>query len=132
MTYNGAVWSIKFTDLVTSGTFTTNITVNIPTIVGASTAWVGFTGADGGVSSTQVISISKPSGGIVSIKVQMVGGDLLLTWPSSAGAFLQTSPSLTSGWTYDQTHVFRVVGTNSTVTVPPQGAGSFFRLQQFP
>ncbi len=132
MTYNGSVWSIKFTDLVTSLTFTTNVTVNIPTIVGASTAYVGFTGADGGVASTQTVSFTKPAGGIVGIKVQMVGGNLLLTWPSSTGAFLQTTPSLPSGWIYDQTHVFRVVGTNSTVTVPPQAADGFFRLQLFP
>ncbi len=54
--YDGKVMSVTFKDTVTGGSASTNWTVDIPSVVGASTAYVGFTGADGGVASTQVIS----------------------------------------------------------------------------
>ena len=54
--YSGGNLSAAFKDLVTSATFTTNFPINIPSVIGANQAYVGFTGADGGVNSTQVIS----------------------------------------------------------------------------
>ncbi len=54
--YNGTVMTMTFKDTVTGGSASTNWTVNIPSVVGGSTAYVGFTGADGGVASTQTIS----------------------------------------------------------------------------
>jgi hypothetical protein len=133
LNYNGTVLTAKFTDVVTSGTFTTNMTVNIPTIVGANTAWVGFTGADGGVASTQTVSWGQISSTRVAIAVQRVGNNLVLTWPAASGAYLQSTPTVNpSLWNYDNVDTFRVVGTNSTVTIPPQSAGQYYRLQLFP
>ena len=54
--YNGTVMTMTFKDTVTGGIASTNWTVNIPSVVGGSTAYVGFTGADGGVASIQTIS----------------------------------------------------------------------------
>jgi hypothetical protein len=133
LNYNGTVMAIKFTDTTTAAIFTTNWTVNIPTVVGASTAWVGFTGADGGVNSTQNISWSPASSTHIAITAKLVGPNLVLSWPASAGAYLQISPSVSpTAWVYDNVHTFRVVGANATVTVPPSLAGDYFRLQLFP
>jgi autotransporter-associated beta strand protein len=57
LTYNGSTLTESATDLTTLGTFSTSYTgVNLASITGGSTAYVGFTGATGGVNSTQVIS----------------------------------------------------------------------------
>jgi hypothetical protein len=45
LSYNGTTLSMTITDTVTHGTFSNNWTVNIPTVVGGSTAYVGFTAA---------------------------------------------------------------------------------------
>jgi hypothetical protein len=55
MTYNGTTLALRITDTVTNATFSTNFTVNIPAVVGANTAFVGFTGGTGGLTATQNI-----------------------------------------------------------------------------
>jgi hypothetical protein len=54
ITYDGTT----LTTLLTQGanTFSISRALDIPTIIGSGTAFVGFTGADGGLSSTQVVS----------------------------------------------------------------------------
>jgi hypothetical protein len=48
LTYDGTTLTLTLTDQVnTSQTFTTSWTVNIPAIVGSTTAYVGFTGGTG-------------------------------------------------------------------------------------
>ena len=56
MTYNGTTLSMTLTDTVTHGTFSTSWAVNIPSVVGGSTAYVGFTGATGGLTAVQDVS----------------------------------------------------------------------------
>ena len=54
MTYNGSTLTMTITDASnTADTFTTSWTVNIPGIVGSTTAYVGFTGGTGGATATQ-------------------------------------------------------------------------------
>jgi LysM repeat protein len=55
LAYNGTVLSMTITDMVTGAAYSTNWTVNIPSIVGGSTAYVGFTGGTGGLTSSQKI-----------------------------------------------------------------------------
>ena len=56
MTYDGTTLSITITDTATpSSTFTTSWPVDIPTIVGANTAYVGFTAGTGSTTATQEI-----------------------------------------------------------------------------
>jgi hypothetical protein len=43
ITYDGATLSLTLTDLVTNATFSTSTAINIPAIVGANTAYAGFT-----------------------------------------------------------------------------------------
>ena len=55
VTYNGTTLTMNLQDLVTNKTFTLTQAINIPQIVGANTAYVGFTGSTGGETSSQKI-----------------------------------------------------------------------------
>ncbi len=53
--YDGTALTLNLLDLVTNKTFTMSQLINIPQIVGGNTAYVGFTGGTGGLSSSQKI-----------------------------------------------------------------------------
>jgi len=53
LAYNGSILSMTISDIVTGAAYTTSWTVNIPSIVGGNTAYVGFTGGAGTLSSSQ-------------------------------------------------------------------------------
>jgi hypothetical protein len=55
LVYNGAALTLTLSDTVTNKTFSQAFTVNIPSTVGASTAYVGFTGGTGGSTAIQNI-----------------------------------------------------------------------------
>jgi hypothetical protein len=55
VTYDGTTLSMTVTDQVTNKTFSLSKAINIPQIVGANTAFVGFTGSTGGLSAIQKI-----------------------------------------------------------------------------
>ncbi|MFL5242206.1 MAG: fibronectin type III domain-containing protein [Gemmataceae bacterium] len=55
MTYDGTTLAVNLTDTVTKKTGTFNYTVDIPSLIGGSTAFVGFTGGTGGLSAVQDI-----------------------------------------------------------------------------
>jgi len=55
MTYNGTTLTMTITDMVTAAVWSNSWTVNIPSIVGANTAYVGFTGSTGAGTSSQKI-----------------------------------------------------------------------------
>jgi Chitobiase/beta-hexosaminidase C-terminal domain len=55
LVYNGTTLTLNLTDTVTNKTFGQAFTVNIPSTVGANTAYVGFTGGTGGSTAIQNI-----------------------------------------------------------------------------
>jgi len=55
ITYDGTTLAMTITDTVTNATFTTSWAIDIPGTVGASTAYVGFTGGTGGQTATQEV-----------------------------------------------------------------------------
>jgi hypothetical protein len=55
LTYDGTTLTLTLTDTVTNATFTASQAINIPSTVGADTAWAGFTAGTGGTVSTQEI-----------------------------------------------------------------------------
>jgi len=55
LSYNGTALSMAITDMVTGAAYSTSWPVNIPSIVGGNTAYVGFTGGTGGLTSSQKI-----------------------------------------------------------------------------
>ena len=81
----------------TANSFTTNYAINLPAILGADTSYVGFTGGDGGVSSTQVISnftfvpLTTVSAGLTTTNT------LVLSWPGTIGGYsVETRSNLTA------------------------------------
>jgi hypothetical protein len=55
MVYNDTTLTMTITDGVTAAHFTTSWTVNIPSVIGSSTAYVGFTGGTGGQTASQKV-----------------------------------------------------------------------------
>jgi hypothetical protein len=55
LTYNGTTLTLNITDTVTGKTFAYSSAINIPSTVGAPTAYVGFTGGTGGLTAIQNI-----------------------------------------------------------------------------
>ncbi len=55
LAYNGATLFMNITDIVTSATWSTSWTIDIPAIIGSNTAYVGFTGGTGGETASQKI-----------------------------------------------------------------------------
>ena len=55
MTYDGTTLRVTITDTVTQAAATQSYTVNIPAIIGANTAYVGFTGGTSQLSAVQSI-----------------------------------------------------------------------------
>src|ERR1700730_10244610 len=55
LAYDGTTLGLTVTDAVVNKTFTTSWPVNSPNIVGGNTAYVGFTGGTGGLTSSQKI-----------------------------------------------------------------------------
>jgi hypothetical protein len=55
LTYDGTTLTLTLTDTVTNATFSMSQAINVPSTVGANTAWAGFTAGTGGTVSTQEI-----------------------------------------------------------------------------
>ena len=55
LAYSGTTLTVTLTDTTTDASVTKTFNVNIPSTVGANTAFVGFTAGTGGSSSTQLI-----------------------------------------------------------------------------
>ncbi len=70
ITYDGTSLTLVLTDTVTSQSFTTSSAINIPSIVGASTAYVGFTAATGGLTMTSDILSWTLSAGAMAANIQ--------------------------------------------------------------
>jgi hypothetical protein len=51
--YDGTTLTMTITDTKTKASFSKNWAINIPTTVGGTTAYVGFTGATGGQNALQ-------------------------------------------------------------------------------
>jgi hypothetical protein len=135
--YNGTTVSATFKDTVTGLSVTTNYTVNLPSILGASTAWVGFTGADGGAFSTQVMSWGNAAATPIKLNAQRVGNNIVFTWPAQTGAYLLSSPTLgpTAVWSL-ATAPWKLLGDPTTgtaqATASAVAGANYYRLQLFP
>jgi hypothetical protein len=55
ISYDGTTLVLTLTDIVTGASFTGSQAINIPATVGAGTAYVGFTGGTGGLTSVQQV-----------------------------------------------------------------------------
>jgi hypothetical protein len=129
LSYNGQTLSATLTDTVTHATFATNAAMNISQILGTNIAYVGMTGADGGVNSTQIIS-NFQFASLVSLSTQTIGTNTVaFMWPNSAGGLvLQQAPTLRSAWTTVTNPVTDFVNGQNQVIIPVQTGSEFYRL----
>jgi hypothetical protein len=132
LSWNAGVMTVTLTDQHTLATFTTNYNVGpLSSLLGGNLAYIGFTGADGGVASTQTVrdfqfhSVLPPVGLSLS---PMTGSSFVISWPNADPTYvLQTNSSLTGTWAAGPTPV-TANGTNQ-VTVNVSGNPQvFYRL----
>jgi hypothetical protein len=129
LVYDGAKLSITLTDTATGARFNTNAVLDIAGILGTNTAYVGITGADGGVSSRQTVS-SFQFASLTSLSSQISATNTpMFTWPNSAGGLvLQQAPALGAGWTTATDTVVLDGNGNNLVNVPAAAEVKFYRL----
>ncbi len=100
VTYDGTTLSMTLTDQVTNKTFSLSKAINIPQVVGANTAFVGFTGSTGGLSAIQKI----------------------LTWTYST----QASNAVTSAPAFSPPAGSYTTAQNVTITDSTSGAAIYY------
>jgi hypothetical protein len=128
MTYDGTTLAMTVTDATAGKSFSTSWAVNIPTVVGSSTAWVGFTGATGGSTATQEIiswtyAPGQP-GTVTKPPLQYETENYLSTSVSSGPTYRAFAwPGFTNGngTTLDST----AVGQNVAITLNVPTAGTY-------
>jgi hypothetical protein len=118
-------------DSNTTYSFTTNFTVNLPAIVGGQTAYVGITGGDGTVASTQVVS-NFTFVPLTGITVQETNSDMVtLLWPAVIGGYtVQSLTNLTAAtgvWQNVTNEIIQGGGENQ-VNIPSGTRTEFYRL----
>jgi hypothetical protein len=123
------VLTATFAESNTTHTFTTNFAVNLPAILGTNIAYVGFTGGDGGVSSTQVVSnfVFVPITGITVEQTNAV--PLILSWPATIGGYtMQSRSNLTFEVWQNVTNDVTQGGGRNQVDPSPLNGNRYFRL----
>jgi len=131
MTYDGTTVSVGMSTNTTPGSqFTTSYTADLPTMLGTNTAYVGFTGASGGVASKQIISNFSFTSLFPTLSIQTTGANTVaLSWPASGGMLtVQQSSSLIAPNWADVTNAVVLVGSQNQVAVPIQGQTEFYRV----
>jgi hypothetical protein len=130
LNYASTQLSLTFTDAIAGLFFSTNLNVGrLTDVVGGATAFVGFTGADGGVHSTQIITnFSFES--IPTETINISAGQLLISWPAAiSGYTLQQNSKLnTTNWVNLPNQPVIVNGQNQ-ITLPLTATNEFYRLK---
>src|SRR5271163_1565815 len=103
MNYDGSTLNVTITDTNTLATASQSYSVNIPAIVGSTSAYVGFTGGTGGLTSVQDVQswTFTPS---VTNSISSAPSETINNFVAS-----------TSGWYYAA--VTAVPGTNYSLVV---------------
>lgn len=121
--------TLTFTDTATSASFSTNLNVgDITKTLGASTAYVGFTGADGGSSAVQTITDFTFTS-IPPVAIQIHSPNAVVSWPGVVTGYrLQQNSDLSAtNWVNVTNGVMLTNGLNQ-VTMPMGGSDLFYRL----
>ncbi len=129
MTYLNGVATLNMTDAVTAATFTASTPLSLAGLLGSNLAYVGFTGGDGGVASTQIIT-NFTFVSLIPLAVQHVGGNVVLSWPTGTGGYqLESNTAINSPgtWTIVATPPV-IVGGQNQVTLPVTPGPMYYRL----
>jgi hypothetical protein len=125
--YDGTTAWLTLTDTVTHATFSANFAANLPSMVGGNAAYVGFTGASGGVASFQQISnftfANRP---ILTIQ-STPGSAPQAFWPRFAGAYTLEKSTDLKTWTSAGV-TGTLVNGQYVATLPTSTGNLFFRL----
>jgi hypothetical protein len=146
LTYNGTTLTETILDTVTNATKTISYPINIPSVIGSNTAYVGFTAGTGGYSANQAIqswtfgasATTAPTAPSNLVATAASGTQINLTWSDnsnnesgfivlrqtgSSGGFTQigvTAANATtysdSGLTPNTTYTYEVEATNNIGT----------------
>jgi hypothetical protein len=136
LSYTTGSAQLTLTDLSTL--LSTNLTFDVvaqlgdtfENLIGSPTAYVGFTGADGGIVSRQTISnfVFRPPSVSVGLQAKANNNSMLLSWtPSYSGFVLQSANTLSGPW-QNVTAPVQAVGSQYQVTVPAAAGTQFYRL----
>ncbi|HVE40554.1 MAG TPA: hypothetical protein VNM14_11730 [Planctomycetota bacterium] len=113
MSYDGTTLTVILKDLTTNNTLTQTYTVDIPTLVGAATGYVGFCGGTGGLNAVQEVMTWSYGAGPAPTNLAVTDGrnQEMLTWAAATGATnYLIYRSSTSGGPYTQ------VGSTTNLT----------------
>jgi hypothetical protein len=131
MTYTNGMLRTTLVESNTANTFTTNFAWNIPAIVGGQTAYVGFTGSDGGVASTQVIS-NFTFVPITAVSAEQTPTNTMtLSWPATIGGYsvqMKTNLNVGADTWLNATNAAYQSGGRHRLTVPSTNTGQYYRL----
>ena len=125
---------VKLVDSTTNGILTTNYTgatADILTVIGTNKAWVGFTGATGGSTATQVVSnfLYQSTAGATIAEGKPSAGSLPLSW-NVGGMQLISSPTLgaSASWSPVSSTVTTNFATGQATTTVTPTPNTFYRL----
>jgi hypothetical protein len=122
---------LTFTDAVANTSYSTRLNVgDLTKVLGADTAYVGFTGGYGSLTSSQTISdFSFVSLAALAVQVQN-GTNVVVSWPGTVGGYgLQQKSSLTTGSWLNVTNADNVINGRHQVVLPLGTASQFYRLK---
>ena len=146
LVYNGTTLTLNLTDTVTNDTFSQAFTINIPSTVGANTAYVGFTGGTGGGTAIQNIKTWTFTSGTTQVAAatptftpasgtsfsSTLSVSIADTTPSASiyyttdGSTPTTASQLYSGpFTISATTTVHAIATASGYTQSAQGSASY-------
>ena len=129
--YSDGVLRTTLVESNTPNVYTTNYLVDLPSLLGGQTAYVGFTGGDGGLTSTQVVSDFT----FVPLTRLAMDENLptaqVLWWPGVIGGYsMQTRSNLAPLLDRWQNATSAIILTNgrNQATIPPATGSQFYRL----
>jgi hypothetical protein len=131
--YSNQVLAVSFSDTISGSVYNTLIPIDISAFLGTNAAYVGFTGSEGGVYSSQTISdfsyTPLPTVGATT----GANNTVILSWPGSVGGFvLQSNTNLDgTNWVTVPASINQTNDLNQAV-LSPSAAPSFYRLTLTP
>jgi len=130
--YLQGVMRVLLIDPVAPATNTISFPVDLPGTVGNGSAYIGFTGSDGGVTSVQTVSnllYTYTTPPVLSL-TRGAPGSAIVSWPVSVSSMfaLTQSSSLAGPWSPVVAPINQV-NLQNQVTLTPLNGAAFYKLQ---